>query len=301
MNQENKASCLCGQVAWSLQAEPFALYNCHCRMCQKIHGAAFGTYAYIRDEEFQWTGSTDTIVNYQSSKQLTRSSCSVCGSVVPFQCQGHKGSNKNGDRYAQNTEHDYWVAPAGSHDAMRKPDFNIFIADNAPWHQISGNLPTCDTYPQESITQAVEMLPPVTNPDGHIGGSCLCGNITYEVTEPIKLARNCHCSRCRKGRSSAHASNGFASYEGVRFLSGEENLREYKVPEAQFFTQVFCKDCSSLLPRRDAGRGISVIPMGSLDDDPGLRTSDHIFVEHKASWHDITDDLKQYPQGPPPG
>jgi hypothetical protein len=34
--------------------------------------------------------------------------------------------------------------------------------------------------------------------------------------------------------------------------------------------------------------------MGSLDDDPGVRPSMHIFAGSKAPWYDITDDLPQY-------
>ena len=268
-------------------------------MCQKLHGAAFGTYAFIKDDDFQWTSDTDSVVPYASSSQLTRSSCSRCGSVVPYLCMGHGGANQKGDRYAECTEHDYWVAPAGCHDSMRKPDYNIFVADNAPWHRVSGGMPSCPAYPEESSTQAVEGLPNVGKPEGNVRGSCLCGEVTFEVTEPFKLARNCHCSRCRQGRAAAHACNGFVSYEGVQFLSGEDRLREFKVPDARFFTQVFCEVCSSLMPRKDSGRNLSVIPMGSLDDDPGLQTSDHIFVDDKATWHKITDNLQQHPQGPP--
>ena len=55
------------------------------------------------------------------------------------------------------------------------------------------------------------------------------------------------------------------------------------------------------MPRRDAGRDITVIPMGSLDDDPEIKPVDQIFVDYKAGWHDITDDLPQFPEGPPPG
>jgi len=33
------------------------------------------------------------------------------------------------------------------------------------------------------------------------------------------------------------------------------------------------------------------VPAGLLDADPGLQPDKHIFVEHKSSWFDITDDL----------
>jgi hypothetical protein len=35
------------------------------------------------------------------------------------------------------------------------------------------------------------------------------------------------------------------------------------------------------------------IPVGLLDDDPQLRPDKHIFVEVKAKWFTITDDLPQ--------
>jgi hypothetical protein len=36
------------------------------------------------------------------------------------------------------------------------------------------------------------------------------------------------------------------------------------------------------------------IAAGTFDDDPGIRSTSHIFVDSKAPWFEITDDLKQY-------
>ena len=280
----SKGSCLCGSVTWETLAEPYAMYNCHCRMCQKVHGAAFGTYCFFRGGEVRWTSSTDTIVHYRSSDVLVRSSCDVCGSVVPY----------------ANAAGDHWVTPGGCHEEMRKPDYNIFVGDNSPWHTINGDMPRCDAYPEESGIPSVEGVPVPGKAKGNVRGSCLCGAVTYQVTEPFKVAHNCHCSRCRHGRAAAHASNGFVSCDGVEFLSGGDMLKTYKVPGARSFSQVFCKVCSSLMPHRVSERGFTLIPLGGLDDDPEIKPVDHLFVASKASWHDITDDLPQYPEGPPP-
>ena len=278
-----KGHCLCGSVRWELTAEPYAIYNCHCRMCQKVHGTGFGTYCFVRPGEVRWTGDTHSIVHYRSSEVLTRSACGTCGSVVPY----------------ANLEGDLWVAPGGCHNEMRKPDYNIFVADNAPWHTINGDLPECDGYPEESGIPSVEGLPAPGRKGGPVRGSCLCGAVSYQVLEPFSVAHNCHCSRCRHARAAAHASNGFVSFEGLEYLSGEDQLGSWKVPDARYFTQVFCKTCSAPMPRKDAGRGISIVPLGSLDDDPGIRPSAHIYVADKAAWHDITDDLTQHAAMPP--
>jgi len=54
------------------------------------------------------------------------------------------------------------------------------------------------------------------------------------------------------------------------------------------------------MPRLDPNRGIAVVPMGSLDDDPGIRPTAHIFVGSKAPWFEIADDLPQYKESTPP-
>jgi hypothetical protein len=105
------------------------------------------------------------------------------------------------------------------------------------------------------------------------------------------MARHCHCSRCRKARGAAHASNLFAPLDGLSFTRGEDRLASYKVPEAERFTQVFCRTCGSPLPCPQPARGAAVVPMGSLDGDPGVRPSRHIFVASKAPWYEIADDL----------
>ena len=41
-------------------------------------------------------------------------------------------------------------------------------------------------------------------------GSCLCGSVAFEIAGPVAgPIVNCHCSRCRKARAAAHASNLF--------------------------------------------------------------------------------------------
>ena len=279
----NRGHCLCGKVTWELLAEPFHAFNCHCRMCQKVHGAPFGTYWFMRPDAFRWTGATDTVIGYRSSANLVRQSCDVCGSVVPY----------------PSSTGEVWVAPAGCHDTGRRSDCNIFVVDNAPWHTISGDLPRHPAYPEDTGYPSVPGPPPPGRADGPLHGSCLCGAVAYEVGTPLTAVYNCHCGRCRHGRAAAHATNGFAAAAGVRFVRGEEMLRHYKVPDARFFTQVFCRVCSSLMPRIDTARDRAVIPMGGLDDDPGMASSCHIHVANKAPWHDITDGKPQYPQGLP--
>ena len=278
----NHGSCLCGSISWKFTGEPFQAFNCHCKMCRKSHGAAYGTYWFLEDAQFEWACDKTTLVAFESSNLLTRNFCGRCGSVAPY-------ASRSGGQL---------VVPAGCHEDGQKSDCNIFVVDNAPWHPITNGLPSYDRYPPWTDSDFVEAEASTPAIDGIVRSSCQCGAIECQIIEPFSVVRNCHCSRCRRARSAAHTTNGFTSIDGVRYLKGEEHLEIYKHPGAQFFAQAFCKICGSKMPRVDPERGIALTPLGSLDDDPEIQAQDHIYVENKARWHDITDELPQFSAGP---
>ena len=85
----------------------------------------------------------------------------------------------------------------------------------------------------------------------------------------------------------------------LRVTRGEDRLALYKVPEARFFAQAFCTTCGAKLPRVDPSRDLAVVPLGALDDDPGVRPTEHIFVASKAPWFGIADALPQHAEYAP--
>jgi hypothetical protein len=276
-----EAGCLCGKVTWEV-AEPFDfMHHCHCSRCRKAHGVAFATYVGAPAESYRPSG-TDHVGRWESSPGYFRYFCTRCGSVVP------------GDPFEGRV-----FVPVGNFDGDpgARTLAHIFAASKAPWYEISDDLPRFDEFPP-GVGAAPLVDRESLDPPGRPRGSCLCGKVTYIVQGQPLRSHNCHCSRCRKARSAAHASNLFTAADGVRFTRGEDLLSTYKVPEALRFTHVFCSSCGSPMPRIDPSRGITVIPLGGLDDDPGMRPQSHIFVASKAPWFDITDDLPQFAEYP---
>lgn len=115
-----------------------------------------------------------------------------------------------------------------------------------------------------------------------IGGSCLCGLVSFQFEPPVLAFQHCHCSRCRKSTGSAHGANLFVRPEQFNWVQGEEHVRTYKLPQAKYFSHGFCERCGSSLPWASA-RSV-VIPAGALDDDPGLRPQRAIFWDSRATW-----------------
>jgi hypothetical protein len=141
-----------------------------------------------------------------------------------------------------------------------------------------------------------------------IRGSCLCGGIQFEITGPLLSPLNCHCSQCRKQHGAAFRSRIRVHVEDFRWRKGEHLLKFYESPRG--YQRGFCSECGSPIinragPNYKAPATFTVsssqygIPLAILDNPP-LRPALHCFVASKAPWFDITDDLPQYAEYPPP-
>ena len=131
-----------------------------------------------------------------------------------------------------------------------------------------------------------------------ITGSCLCGKVTYQYTGEPRGFQYCHCSRCQKVSGSAHGSIMFVKPEQFMWLSGEDLVNRFEVPEAKFYASCFCSNCGSSLPWEVKGANNIAIPAGTLDRDPGVKPRRNIFFDSKASWFESSGDLKCFSEGP---
>lgn len=280
-----RGSCLCGDFRFEIEPPFEMLASCHCSMCRRAHGAAFATYLVVGAGALRRTGEARSVLRYDSSPGAHRSSCARCGSVVPYEAPDGR----------------HWYVPAGllDDDPGIRPQAHIFADSKARWHEISDALPRFEGYPP-GMGEAFAAKRTTEPSLGRVRGGCLCGAVAYEIDAPIEGPLVCcHCSRCRKARGAAHASNLFTGTSSFRWLRGEERLRAYRVPEALRFTHVFCGVCGSSLPRVDPERGRTVVPAGTLEDDPGIREGLHIFVGSKAPWFEIVDHLPRHDSYPP--
>lgn len=130
-----------------------------------------------------------------------------------------------------------------------------------------------------------------------IKGSCLCGGYKFQVDAPILHMVNCHCSKCRKATAAAYATFAVVPADAFEVTAGEDLLQFFE--SSPGFHRSFCKHCGTTIPVKRQGMDQVYIPAGTLDSPPGIKPSAHIFVGSKADWHDIVDDLPQYPEYPP--
>ena len=277
-----QGSCLCSGIAWEVAGDDFTrMSHCHCSRCRKAHGAAFATFVVATARGFRWLRGPDLIRHFEF-RGGDRPFCSRCGSAVCWE-----------------PDQAGVLMPAGclDEDPGVRPERHIFVGSKAPWAEISDALPQHDDNPGGDGGAESPVPAPRQRPAA-VRGSCLCGGVAYNLEGDLTLMVNCHCSRCRKARAAAHATNLFLASPGFHWIRGEELLREFKLPDAERFTHCFCGTCGSSMPRVLGERAL--VPAGSLDDDPGARARLHIYTGSKAPWYEITDSLPQHEESAPP-
>ena len=129
--------CLCGAVRYRVEGDPLWFCHCHCSMCRKQTGAAFGTYVGFLATAFQWTAGEATL--YRSSGAVDRGFCARCGSTLTF----HRARETS--------------LALGSLDRPEKievgaprpeyQDCHIWIEDQLPWLNIDDCLDRFPRFP----------------------------------------------------------------------------------------------------------------------------------------------------------
>jgi hypothetical protein len=267
-----QGSCLCGDVVWEVEGSGELVHHCHCGMCRKVHGTPFATAGGFPEESFRFARGKEGLRHFESSRGNRRSFCGRCGSAVPGEAaQGFVFVSFGG------LEGD----PGG------RPLAHIFVASKAPWYEIEDDLPRFDGYPPGySDPELIDRDVPRASA-GKVGGSCLCASVAYEFEGPADRWHECFCSRCRRARQAAHASNLFVLLDRFTWTRGEDLVENYKLPEAARFGQSFCRVCGGKVARINPQLGAAVIPAGSLDVDPEQRPNSQIFVASKAPWAEV--------------
>lgn len=128
-------------------------------------------------------------------------------------------------------------------------------------------------------------------------GSCLCGQVTFEVEGDFENFYLCHCERCRKDTGSAHAANLFSSTARLVWLSGEDLVRTFNF-RGEGHIKSFCTHCGSALPNLQMEGKLLVVPAGSLDSDIPVRPQGHIYTARKANWDEHLEEIAAFDKLP---
>ena len=134
-----------------------------------------------------------------------------------------------------------------------------------------------------------------------ITGGCSCGKVRYSAeAEPI-FQGLCHCKSCQKANGSAFNVIVAIPTPTLK-VTGELKQYDSKGDSGQATHHTFCPNCGSPITGvADVMQGVTMIPIGTMDDSSWVKPAMEIFCDSKMPWVSLGGDLKSFPKMPGPG
>jgi hypothetical protein len=124
-----------------------------------------------------------------------------------------------------------------------------------------------------------------------LSGGCFCGEVRYAISAPLRSARSCHCSRCRKAFSGAGSAYAEIEPGSLTWITGESRLVGFEATPGWGLR--FCGSCGSTLCGTHDGQ-VHGVTLGCVDGDPGVQIERHLFVGSRAPWDHIGGSAPQF-------
>jgi hypothetical protein len=127
--------------------------------------------------------------------------------------------------------------------------------------------------------------------NGGYGGGCLCGAIRFALEAEPMYACHCHCQSCQKAAGAPFVTWATFSNRGLACTAGA--IAKYR--SSPGVTRGFCAGCGTSLTYSHADRpGEIDVTVASLDEPGRISPLAHIWLEDKAPWLVIGDELPQF-------
>ena len=128
-------------------------------------------------------------------------------------------------------------------------------------------------------------------------GSCLCGDVEYEIDRLDSPITHCACRTCRKAHAAAFNTSAAVSRDHFRWRKGQESLKYHESSPGK--RRYFCANCGSHLVAQRIGQPDLILRVATLDDDPGTKPVCEIWKSHEVSWLDYGPQIPSFPEWQP--
>jgi hypothetical protein len=130
-----------------------------------------------------------------------------------------------------------------------------------------------------------------------VHGSCLCGEVRFEVDGPFPRLYQCHCSLCRKQGGSVSNTGLIVHADKFRWSAGESSVGKWQ--RSTGFRSFFCTRCGSPVPNPLRDTGYVWVPSGLIDEPEPLEIAAQLFVDSRAPWAVVPESRIRSPTAPP--
>jgi hypothetical protein len=120
--------CYCARIRYEFSGDPTDVSCCHCSICRRLTGTAFGTYVGVSDKNLRIVKGAGNLAHYDATRKLTTQFCTTCGANLFTTHLDFPGKT-------------YISLGTLIDDSGIVPECHQFVGSKAKWHQISDSLP----------------------------------------------------------------------------------------------------------------------------------------------------------------
>ncbi|HEY4175150.1 MAG TPA: GFA family protein [Rhodopila sp.] len=131
-----------------------------------------------------------------------------------------------------------------------------------------------------------------------IKGSCRCGRVSYASGADPVFVGLCHCRSCQKSTGSAYATV-LAVPTASLTVTGTTKRFDDTGDTGSATHREFCPECGSTITQTaDVMAGLTMVPVGTLDDPTAVKPAMQIFCDSALPWAVLGGDVQSCPKMP---
>ena len=123
-----------------------------------------------------------------------------------------------------------------------------------------------------------------------VSGRCLCGAVSFQLSELFQASAHCHCTYCQRAHGSAFVTWVVIPKTSFEYVSGEGSVSWYRSSEQS--KRGFCKHCGSTMLFESALCPEEIhVTRANLVGNFNMKPMFHCFFEQKVDWITVSDDV----------
>lgn len=127
------------------------------------------------------------------------------------------------------------------------------------------------------------------------GGSCGCGQLTYEMTSAPMFVHSCHCKECQTQSGSAFVLNAIIEADRV-VLQGDVTEHTLETPSGKGQVITRCAECGTAIYSNYLVRlgKLRYVRVGTLNDPAQCPPNVQIFTSSKQPWVPLSPSIPSF-------
>ena len=131
-----------------------------------------------------------------------------------------------------------------------------------------------------------------------LSGRCMCGDISYAISETPTMMGVCHCKHCQRQAGSAFSMMASVPEREFKIERGQLTTYENVTDSGNTAQTMFCGRCgSSICTVLKNQPGVVMLKAGTLDDTSWFQPQYHVWSQDKQGWVVLEEDGAHNPTG----